>query len=76
MVIVHTYWWAISAALGQEYDGIVFPDMSISRTLHDAEIRYHTAEQEVLALFRVLTGKHTLVVGRPLIVYTRNSVLQ
>ena len=76
VVIIHANPWAISAVLGQEHDGKIFPVRFTGRTLHDAEHRYHEAEREVLALLRVLTVFYTLVAGQPLKVYTRFSVLK
>lgn len=76
VIILHANPWAASAVLGQEYDGVIFPVRFTGRTLHDAELKYHPAEQEILALLRVLTSCYTLVKSQPLKVYTRFSVLK
>ncbi|TYZ67792.1 hypothetical protein PybrP1_012412 [[Pythium] brassicae (nom. inval.)] len=76
VVIPHTNPWAISAVLGKEHDGVIFPVHSTGRTLHDPESRYHPAEREILALLRVLSTFHTMIVGQQLKVYTRYSVLK
>ncbi|KAE9003331.1 hypothetical protein PR001_g18001 [Phytophthora rubi] len=68
--------WAACAVLGQEYDGVIQPVRFTGWVLHDAELRYHIAEKEVLAVIRVLQTFKTLVEGCPLIVYTRYSVLK
>ncbi|POM79512.1 Reverse transcriptase, partial [Phytophthora palmivora] len=69
--------WAASAVLGQEYDGIVHPVRFTGRILNDAELRYHIAEKEVIAILRVLEVFRTLVEGSPkIVVYTRYSVLK
>ncbi|OWZ22384.1 hypothetical protein PHMEG_0002915 [Phytophthora megakarya] len=44
--------------------------------LHNAELRYHIAEKEVIAVLRVLQVFKTLIQGCPLIVYTRHAVLK
>ncbi|KAJ0391447.1 hypothetical protein ATCC90586_011072 [Pythium insidiosum] len=76
VVILHANDWAVGAVLAQEYDGILHPVRFTSRTLHDAELRYHIAEKEVLALLRVLSTFYTIVAGSPVKVYTRYSVLR
>ncbi|KAE8997299.1 hypothetical protein PR001_g19623 [Phytophthora rubi] len=75
-IIPHANQWAACAVLGQEYDGVIQPVRFAGRVLHDAELRYHIAEKEVLAVIRVLQTFKTLVEGCPLIVYTRYSVLK
>ncbi|POM79163.1 LOW QUALITY PROTEIN: Reverse transcriptase [Phytophthora palmivora] len=64
------------AVLGQEHDGIIQPVRFTGRVLNDAELRYHIAEKEVLAVIRVLHVFKTLIEGCPLVVYTRHSVLK
>ncbi|POM73629.1 Reverse transcriptase [Phytophthora palmivora] len=54
VIIPHANPWAASAVLGQEYDGIVHPVRFTGRILNDAELRYHIAEKEVIAILRVL----------------------
>ncbi|GMF18641.1 unnamed protein product [Phytophthora fragariaefolia] len=76
IIIPHANQWAACAVLGQEYDGVIQPVRFTGRVLHDAELRYHIAEKEVLAVIRVLQVFKTLVEGCPLIVYTRYSVLK
>ncbi|KAJ0409741.1 hypothetical protein ATCC90586_001054 [Pythium insidiosum] len=76
VVILHANDWAVGAVLAQEYEGILHPVRFTSRTLHDAELRYHIAEKEVLALLRVLSTFYTIVAGSPVKVYTRYSVLK
>ncbi|GMF50362.1 unnamed protein product [Phytophthora fragariaefolia] len=50
----HANQWATCAVLGQEHDGVIQPVRFMGRVLNDAEIRYHIAEKEVLAVIRVL----------------------
>ncbi|POM73356.1 Reverse transcriptase [Phytophthora palmivora] len=77
VIIPHANPWAASAVLGQEYDGIVHPVRFTGRILNDAELRYHIAEKEVIAILRVLEVFRTLVEGSPkVVVYTRYSVLK
>ncbi|OWY95514.1 LOW QUALITY PROTEIN: reverse transcriptase, partial [Phytophthora megakarya] len=70
VIIPHANQWAACAVLGQEHDGLIQPVRFTSRVLHDAELRNHIAEKEVIAVLR------TLIQGYPLIVYTRHSVLK
>ncbi|POM74976.1 Reverse transcriptase, partial [Phytophthora palmivora] len=75
--IPHANLWAASAVLGQEYDGVVHPVRFTGRILNDAELRYHIAQKEVIAILRVLEVFRTLVKGSPkIVVYTRYSVLK
>ncbi|KAE9311340.1 hypothetical protein PR003_g20044 [Phytophthora rubi] len=76
VIIPHANQWAACAVLGQEYDGVIQPVRFTGRVLHDAELRYHIAEKEILAVIWVLQTFKTLVEGCPLIVYTRYSVLK
>ncbi|GMF15542.1 unnamed protein product [Phytophthora fragariaefolia] len=46
------------------------------RVLNDAELRYHAAEKEVIAVLRVLQVFQTLLEGCRLEVYTRHSVFK
>ncbi len=75
-IILHANPWAIGAVLAQEHDGRLWPVKFIGRTLQDAELRYHESEKEILALLRVLNSCYTLIVGQPLTIYTRHSVLK
>jgi RNase H-like domain found in reverse transcriptase len=75
-IILHANPWAVGAVLAQTHDGKLWPVRFIGRTLQDAELRYHEAEKEILALLRVLSSCYTLVIGQPLVIYTRHSVLK
>ncbi|OWY99087.1 reverse transcriptase [Phytophthora megakarya] len=56
---------------------VIIPPRSIpGRILNDAELKYHIAEKEVLAVMRVLHVVKNLIEGCPLIIYTRDSVLK
>ncbi|OWY96372.1 reverse transcriptase [Phytophthora megakarya] len=76
VIMPHANQWAACAVLGQEHDGLIQPVRFTGRVLHDAELRYHIAEKEVIAVLRVLQVFRTLIQGCPLIVYTRHSVLK
>jgi hypothetical protein len=76
VIILHANSWAVSAVLGQEHEGLIRPVRFTGRTLHDAELRYHAAEKEVLALLRVLRVFYTMLAGCHLQVYSRYSVLK
>ncbi|KAE9195575.1 hypothetical protein PF002_g23284 [Phytophthora fragariae] len=76
VIIPHANRWAACAVLGQEYDGVIHPVRFTGRVLNDAELRYHIAEKEVIAVLRVLQVFRTLIEGCPLEVYTRYSVLK
>ncbi|TYZ60302.1 hypothetical protein PybrP1_005967 [[Pythium] brassicae (nom. inval.)] len=76
VVILHANSWAISAVLAQEHGGVLCPARFTGRALHDAEVNYHPAKQEILALLRVLTRFYAMAVGQTLKVYTRHSVLE
>ncbi|OWZ14629.1 reverse transcriptase [Phytophthora megakarya] len=52
VIIPHANLWAACAALGQEHDGLIQPVRFTGRVLHDAELRYHIAEKEVIAVLR------------------------
>ena len=75
-IILHANPWAVGAVLAQEHDGQLWPVKFIGRTLQDAELRYHESEKEILALLRVLNSCYTMIVGQPLVIYTRHSVLK
>ncbi|POM69691.1 Reverse transcriptase [Phytophthora palmivora] len=76
VIILHANQWAACAVLGQEHDGVIQPVRFTGRVLNDAELRYHIAEKEVLAVIRVLHVFKTLIEGCSLVVYTRHSVLK
>ncbi|OWZ09716.1 LOW QUALITY PROTEIN: reverse transcriptase [Phytophthora megakarya] len=76
VIVPHANQWTACAVLGQEHDGLIQPVRFTGRVLHDAELRYHIAEKEVIAVLRVLQVFRTLIQGCPLIVYTRHSVLK
>ncbi|KAE9298469.1 hypothetical protein PR003_g23226 [Phytophthora rubi] len=76
VIIPHANRWAACAVLGQEYDGVIHPVRYTGRVLNDAELRYHIAEKEVIAVLRVLQVFRTLIEGCPLELYTRYSVLK
>ncbi|KAE9316774.1 hypothetical protein PR003_g18641 [Phytophthora rubi] len=75
VIIPHANQWAACAVLGQEYDGVIHPVRFTGRVLNDAELRYHVAEKEVVAVMRVLDVFQTLVQNCLVKVYTRYSVL-
>ncbi|OWY91864.1 hypothetical protein PHMEG_00039377, partial [Phytophthora megakarya] len=56
--------------------GLVQPVRFTGRVLSDAELKYHIAEKEVLAVMRVLHVFKNVIEGCPLIIYTRHSVLK
>ncbi|KAE8967403.1 hypothetical protein PR001_g28113, partial [Phytophthora rubi] len=75
VIIPHANQWAACAVLGQEYDGVIHPVRFTGRVLNDAELRYHAAEKEVVAVMRVLDVFQTLVQNCLVKVFTRHSVL-
>ncbi|GMF46692.1 unnamed protein product [Phytophthora fragariaefolia] len=76
VIIPHANRWAACAVLGQEYDGKIQPVRFTGRVLNDAELRYHIAEKEVIAVLRVLQVFRTLLEGCRLEVYTRHFVFK
>ncbi|POM65125.1 Reverse transcriptase, partial [Phytophthora palmivora] len=60
VIIPHANPWAASAVLGQEYDGVIHPVRFTGRVMNDAELRYHIAEKEVIAILRVLENFRAL----------------
>ncbi|OWY91488.1 reverse transcriptase, partial [Phytophthora megakarya] len=74
VIIPHANRWAVCAVVGQEYDGKI--QRYTGRVLNDAELRYHIAEKEVIAILRALQVFRTILEGRRLIIYTRYSVLK
>ncbi|POM71221.1 Hypothetical protein PHPALM_12234, partial [Phytophthora palmivora] len=67
--------WALSSTLMQEHDGKLHPVRFCGRVLKDAEMNYHPAEKEILALLLLLKVRYTQLAGRPIHVYTRFSTL-
>ncbi|KAE8966733.1 hypothetical protein PR003_g31456 [Phytophthora rubi] len=67
--------WAVSTTLMQEHDGLMHPVRFCGRVLKDAEMNYHPAEKEVLALLQLLKVCYTQLAGRTIHVYTRFSTL-
>ncbi|GMF41525.1 unnamed protein product [Phytophthora fragariaefolia] len=76
VIIPHANQWAACAVLGHVHDGVIQPVRFKWRVLNDAELRYHIAEKEALAVIRVLQVFKTLVEGCPLIVEIQYSVLK
>ncbi|GMF39980.1 unnamed protein product [Phytophthora fragariaefolia] len=76
VIIPHANRWAACEVLGQEQDGKIQPVRFMGRVLNDAELRYHVAEEEVIAVLRVLQVFRTLLEGCRLEVYTRHSVFK
>ncbi|OWY98673.1 reverse transcriptase, partial [Phytophthora megakarya] len=76
VIIPHANQWAACAVLGQMHDGLVQPVRFTGRVLSDAELKYHIAEKEVLAVMRVLHVFKNMIEGCPLIIYIRHSVLK
>ncbi|KAE9323603.1 hypothetical protein PF008_g17309 [Phytophthora fragariae] len=68
--------WAVSTTLMQEHDGLMHPVRFCGRVLKDAEVNYHPAEKEVLALLQLLKVCYTQLTGRTIHVYTRFSTLE
>ncbi|KAE8966111.1 hypothetical protein PF011_g28058 [Phytophthora fragariae] len=60
----------------QEHEGKLHPVRFCGRVLKDAEMNYHPAEKEVLALLLVLKVCYTQLVGKSIRVYTRFSTLE
>ncbi|POM77168.1 Hypothetical protein PHPALM_5488 [Phytophthora palmivora] len=59
--------WALSSTLRQEHDGKLLP----FGFANDAEMNYHPAEKEILALLLLLKVCYTQLAGRTIHVYTR-----
>ncbi|KAE9266543.1 hypothetical protein PF001_g30435 [Phytophthora fragariae] len=68
--------WALSSTLMQEHEGKLHPVRFCGRVLKDAEMNYHPAEKEVLALLLVLKVCYAQLVGKSIRVYTRFSTLE
>ncbi|OWZ12774.1 LOW QUALITY PROTEIN: hypothetical protein PHMEG_00014018 [Phytophthora megakarya] len=67
--------WALSATLMLEYDGKMHHVHCCCRVLNDAEMNYHSAEKEVLALLLLLKMCYTQLVRLTIHAYTRFSTL-
>ncbi|OWY95958.1 LOW QUALITY PROTEIN: reverse transcriptase, partial [Phytophthora megakarya] len=67
VIIPHANQWAACAVLGQMHKALFN---------RDAELKYHIAEKEVLAVMRVFHVFKNVIEGCPLIIYTRHSVLK
>ncbi|OWY96295.1 hypothetical protein PHMEG_00033470 [Phytophthora megakarya] len=68
--------WALSTIFLQLYEDKLHPVRLCGRVLKDAEMNYHAAEKEVLALLLLLKTCYTQLAGRTLHVYTRFSTLE
>ncbi|OWY94119.1 hypothetical protein PHMEG_00036239, partial [Phytophthora megakarya] len=68
--------WALSTTLLQLHEDKLHPVRFCGRVLKDAEMNYHAAEKEVLALLLLLKTCYTQLAGRTLNVYTRFSTLE
>ena len=75
VIIVYANYWAISASLVQDYEGMIMPVTFTSRTLKASEPNYNTVKKEVLTLLRILETCFTMLVTQPLKVLTRYSIL-
>ncbi|OWZ04344.1 reverse transcriptase [Phytophthora megakarya] len=53
VIIPHANQWAACAVLGQIHDGLVQPVQFTGRVLNGAELKYHIAKKEVLAVMRL-----------------------
>ncbi|OWZ04379.1 hypothetical protein PHMEG_00023728 [Phytophthora megakarya] len=74
-VMLYANEWALSATLMQMHDDKLHPVRFCGRVLKDAEMNYHLAEKEVLALLLLLKVCYTQLAGKTLHVYTRYSTL-
>ncbi|OWY96015.1 hypothetical protein PHMEG_00033827 [Phytophthora megakarya] len=72
-IMLYANEWALSATLMQMHDDKLHPIRICGRVLKDAEMNYHSAEKEVLALLLLLKVCYTQLAGKPLHVYTRFS---
>ncbi|OWY98159.1 hypothetical protein PHMEG_00031143 [Phytophthora megakarya] len=68
--------WALSSTLMQEHEGKMHPVRFCGRVLKEAEMNYHPAEKEVLALLLLLKTCYTQLAGHTIHVYTRFSTLE
>ncbi|OWY98740.1 hypothetical protein PHMEG_00030424 [Phytophthora megakarya] len=70
-VMLYAYEWGLRATLMQMHDDKPHPVWFCGRVLKDAEMNYHSAEKEVLALLLLLKVCYTQLAGKTLHVYTR-----
>ncbi|OWZ13868.1 hypothetical protein PHMEG_00012741 [Phytophthora megakarya] len=68
--------WALSFTLMQAHGGKMHPVRFCGRVLKEAEMSYHPAEKEVLALLLLLKTCYTQLAGRTIHVYTRFPALE
>ncbi|OWZ12657.1 LOW QUALITY PROTEIN: hypothetical protein PHMEG_00014143 [Phytophthora megakarya] len=68
--------WALSSTLMQEHDDKRHPVRFSGRVLKEAEMKYHPAEKEVLALLLLLKTCYLQLAGRTIYVYTQFSTLE
>ncbi|KAG2782563.1 hypothetical protein PC129_g9658 [Phytophthora cactorum] len=68
--------WALSATLLQKHEATLHPVLFRGRVLKDAEMNYHPAEKEVLALLLMLKACFTTLAGTRFKGYTRFSPLE
>ncbi|OWZ08723.1 hypothetical protein PHMEG_00018687 [Phytophthora megakarya] len=68
--------WGLSSTLMQEHDGKIHPVRFCERVLKEAELNYHLADKEVLALLSLLKSCYTQLVGHTIHVHTRFSPLE
>ncbi|OWY92880.1 hypothetical protein PHMEG_00037927 [Phytophthora megakarya] len=74
-IMLYANEWALSATLMQMHDDKLNLVHFCGRVLKDAEMNYHSAEKEVLALLLLLKVCYTQLAGKTLHVYTRFSTL-
>ncbi|KAG6614481.1 reverse transcriptase [Phytophthora cinnamomi] len=75
-IILFANEWALSSTLLQLHDDKLHPVRFCGRVLKEAEMNYHAAEKEVLALLLLLKTCYTQLAGRTIRVYTRFSTLE
>ncbi|OWZ03571.1 hypothetical protein PHMEG_00024671 [Phytophthora megakarya] len=68
--------WALNSTLMQAHDGKMHAVRCCGRVLNEAEMNYHPAENEVVALLLLLETCYTQLAGRTIHVYTRFSTLE
>ncbi|OWZ17183.1 LOW QUALITY PROTEIN: hypothetical protein PHMEG_0008915 [Phytophthora megakarya] len=74
-IVLYANEWVLSATLMQMHDDKLHPVRFCGRVLKDAEMYYHSAEKEVLALLLLLKVCYTQLAGKTLHVYTLFSTL-
>ncbi|OWY97046.1 hypothetical protein PHMEG_00032517, partial [Phytophthora megakarya] len=70
-VMLYANEWALSATLMQMHDDKLHPVRFCGRVLKDAEMNYHSAEKEVLALLLMLKTCYTQLAGKKLHVFDK-----